>query len=72
MKALGAGRIDFTIETHAVPIAIDAGAPIVVLAGVHVGCYELFATGKVRAIRDLRGKRVTTQASAPVPTSCWP
>ena len=37
---------------------LDAGDPVVVLGGVHVGCYELFATDRVRAIRDLKGKRV--------------
>jgi NitT/TauT family transport system substrate-binding protein len=37
---------------------LDAGSPIVILAGLHVGCFELFATGRVRAIRDLKGKSV--------------
>jgi NitT/TauT family transport system substrate-binding protein len=37
---------------------LDAGDPIVVLAGSHVGCFELFGTERVRAIRDLRGKTV--------------
>ena len=39
-------------------IALDGGAPIVVLAGVHAGCFELFGTERVRAIRDLKGKTV--------------
>jgi NitT/TauT family transport system substrate-binding protein len=39
-------------------IQIDAGASIVLLAGVHSGCYELFGTDRVRAIRDLKGKQV--------------
>ena len=38
---------------------VDAGAPIVILAGVHVGCYELFATGMARSVRDLKGKTVS-------------
>jgi NitT/TauT family transport system substrate-binding protein len=29
---------------------------------VHLGCYELFATGRVRAIRDLKGKTVPISA----------
>ena len=37
---------------------VDAGDPIVVLAGGHVGCFELFATERVRAIRELKGKSV--------------
>jgi NitT/TauT family transport system substrate-binding protein len=39
-------------------IRVDAGEPVVMLAGVHAGCYELFGTERVRSIRDLRGHRV--------------
>jgi NitT/TauT family transport system substrate-binding protein len=39
-------------------IRVEAGDPIVFLAGLHVGCFELFATDRVRAIRDLKGKTV--------------
>jgi NitT/TauT family transport system substrate-binding protein len=39
-------------------IQVDTGDPIVLLAGIHVGCYELFGTDRVRAIRDLKGKTV--------------
>jgi NitT/TauT family transport system substrate-binding protein len=35
---------------------IDAGEPIVFLAGVHLGCIELFANDRVRTIRELKGK----------------
>ena len=37
---------------------IDAGDPIVVLAGLHIGCFELFGTERVNSIRDLRGTSV--------------
>jgi len=40
---------------------LDAGKPIVVLAGVHAGCYELFGNERVHAIRDLKGKTVAVQ-----------
>ncbi len=33
------------------------------LAGVHAGCYELFANERVRAISDLKGKTVAIQYS---------
>jgi NitT/TauT family transport system substrate-binding protein len=39
-------------------IQLDRGLPIVVLGGIHVGCFELFGTERVRAIRDLKGKTV--------------
>jgi len=37
---------------------VEAGRSIVALAGIHGGCYELFANDRIRAIRDLKGKRV--------------
>jgi len=37
---------------------VDGGNPIVILAGLHAGCYELFGTDQVLSIRDLKGKRV--------------
>ena len=37
---------------------LDAGDPITILGGIHVGCFELFGTERVRSIRDLKGKSV--------------
>jgi NitT/TauT family transport system substrate-binding protein len=37
---------------------MDGGGSITVLAGVHVGCFELFAQEGVRSITDLRGRSV--------------
>jgi NitT/TauT family transport system substrate-binding protein len=39
-------------------IRLDKGDPIVILAGGHVGCFELFGTDRIRAVRDLKGKTV--------------
>lgn len=44
-------------------IRMEAGDPIVVLAGGHVGCFELFATKRIRAIRDLKGKKIVIATS---------
>jgi NitT/TauT family transport system substrate-binding protein len=58
-QQLAAGAID--INMGFVPpsiIQVDAGTPVVFLGGVHVGCYEVFGTERVRAIRDLKGKTV--------------
>jgi NitT/TauT family transport system substrate-binding protein len=58
-KAVAAGAADMMMEFGFVFVTrIDAGDPIVVLGGVHVGCAELFGGPQVRAIRDLKGKRV--------------
>jgi NitT/TauT family transport system substrate-binding protein len=56
---LGRGKYDFKSALSLSWItAIDAGAQIAVVAGVHAGCYELFAHGDIRGIADLKGKRV--------------
>ena len=41
--------------------AIDAGEPITLLAGVMVGCFELFGNEGIRTITDLKGKSVGIQ-----------
>jgi NitT/TauT family transport system substrate-binding protein len=53
------GELDF--DSEAAPFIasrVDAGEPITALAGVHVGCYELFVHEPIRTISDLRGKKV--------------
>ena len=59
MQRLAAGETDLEF-TFVGPLItrIDAGDPIVVLAGGHIGCFELFGTAQVRTIRDLKGKTV--------------
>ena len=58
----GRGEIDFGTTTAAVlPFQLDAGATVTALAGVHSGCYELFAHERIRTIGDLKGKRVGIQ-----------
>jgi NitT/TauT family transport system substrate-binding protein len=62
-KALASGEAD--LNGHfAAPLVIrmEAGDPIVVLAGEHVGCFELFGTDRVRSVRDLKGKTVAVPA----------
>jgi NitT/TauT family transport system substrate-binding protein len=46
---------------------VSAGDPIVILAGGHVGCYELFANGKIRAIRELRDKAIAVNGGSSTP-----
>jgi NitT/TauT family transport system substrate-binding protein len=58
-KALASGEADVSMHfVGPLVIELDAGAPITVLGGVHVGCFELFGTDRVRTIRDLKGKTV--------------
>jgi NitT/TauT family transport system substrate-binding protein len=39
-------------------VQLDRGDPIVLLGGVHIGCFELFGNSSVQKIPDLKGKRV--------------
>jgi NitT/TauT family transport system substrate-binding protein len=57
------GKADFLL-TFAAPLLIpmDAGEPLTVIAGAHVGCFELFANDTVHRIADLKGRSVGVQA----------
>jgi NitT/TauT family transport system substrate-binding protein len=58
-EALGRGEFDFTMSAAATQIsALDDGVPITIVAGLHAGCYELFARAGVHGITDLKGRRV--------------
>ena len=50
-------RLRLQFRSRASPV-LDAGEPITVLAGLHSGCYELFAQEPIRTISELKGKRV--------------
>jgi NitT/TauT family transport system substrate-binding protein len=57
--AFTSGALDLSMAFVAPFIReVDAGNPIVLLGGIHVGCFEVFGTERVRAIRDLKGKTV--------------
>jgi NitT/TauT family transport system substrate-binding protein len=54
-------EIDFSLRFAPGAVRnLDAGAPITVLAGVHPGCFALFAHEHIRTFTDLRGKQVGT------------
>jgi NitT/TauT family transport system substrate-binding protein len=59
INSVAGGQIDFDLDTAAWLVSqVDAGQPITALAGVHLGCYELFVHEPLRTIRDLKGKKV--------------
>jgi NitT/TauT family transport system substrate-binding protein len=66
VRALSSGEAQLSMAFVA-PFIIqaDTGHPIVLLGGVHVGCFELFATDQVRALRDLKGKTVAVPDLGP-------
>jgi NitT/TauT family transport system substrate-binding protein len=60
--SLARGEVDFTANfAPTLIIPIDAGEPIVIVGGEHIGCFELFAREGIRSILDLKGKNVGVQ-----------
>jgi NitT/TauT family transport system substrate-binding protein len=64
--ALMQGKVDFCnfLAPDSIP-QIEAGAPIVVLAGIHIGCIEFFAREGIRSVADLKGKIVGLRSTPP-------
>jgi NitT/TauT family transport system substrate-binding protein len=61
MEMVARGKLDYSFQFAPQLIrAIDAGKPITVLAGVHVGCFELFGSERISGVADLKGKSVAT------------
>jgi NitT/TauT family transport system substrate-binding protein len=57
--AIAQGKLDFGMNYAPLQVAgVDRRVAIKVLAGVHVGCFELFVTDAIGGVLDLAGKRV--------------
>jgi NitT/TauT family transport system substrate-binding protein len=68
IQQIAAGEIDIgLLFTPPLVGAIDRGAPLVVLAGVHGNLFEIFGGDRVQSLRDLKGKRIAAQRSATDP-----
>jgi NitT/TauT family transport system substrate-binding protein len=53
------GEIHFgAFATASLPRRLETGAAITAVAGLHAGCFELFAHEPIRTISDLKGKKV--------------
>src|SRR6516162_11665208 len=63
VDALVRGELDFCNFLGAFIPVIEAGAPIVVLAGINVGCLEFFAREGIRHIADLKGRTIGLRAA---------
>jgi NitT/TauT family transport system substrate-binding protein len=62
-RMLARRELDFVVNfvSAFVPL-MDAGAAVTVLAGVHPGCFELFAAEQVGNVTDLKGRSVGVPA----------
>ncbi len=60
-EAVATGALHFDLQSvgGTILLQLDTGLPVVGLSGVHVGCFELFATEQVRRVRELKGKTVS-------------
>ena len=67
------GEIDFDLETAAWVVSqLDAGEPVTALAGVHPGCYELFAHEPIRSHQRPEGQEGRhRKSSARAGTCSW-
>jgi NitT/TauT family transport system substrate-binding protein len=62
-KAVANGDLDFTLHfSGPLLLQVDRGLRITILAGIHVGCFELFAKEGIRSVADLKGRTVGIQA----------
>jgi NitT/TauT family transport system substrate-binding protein len=63
VNAVARGEADFSITpVPSVVTRLDAGEPLMLLAGIHIGCFELFGSERIRSLRDLKGKHVAVSA----------
>jgi NitT/TauT family transport system substrate-binding protein len=57
LTSLVSGTGDMTLQFSGPSILyLDAGKPITILAGIHVGCFELFGSDRITEIGALKGK----------------
>lgn len=67
-RALASGEADIGAHFAApVILRLEAGDPIVIVGGEHVGCFELLGTDRIRTIRDLKRRAVAIPALDPSP-----
>jgi NitT/TauT family transport system substrate-binding protein len=63
LTILAENRADLTTwDVPSLLPAVESGTPVVALAGIHAGCWELFGNDSVHAVRDIKGKRVAIHA----------
>jgi NitT/TauT family transport system substrate-binding protein len=67
-RSLATGEADIGAHFAApVILRLEAGDPIVIVGGEHVGCFELLGSERIRTIRDLKGRAVAVPELDPAP-----
>lgn len=63
INLLATGGADMMLEFAGLYLRqIDAGQPLVMIAGIHTGCFEIFGAPDIRSLRDLKGRSVAVLA----------
>ena len=71
-KALAEGKIDITQnDTAGHLMELDMGAPIVIVGGIHTGCWELFANDGTHAAGSERQERSCPRTQQPSGLRRW-
>jgi NitT/TauT family transport system substrate-binding protein len=53
------GEVDFGRQfAPSLVLGMNAGAPVTVLSGLHLGCFEIFGKQEIRTLGDLKGRTV--------------
>jgi len=61
-EKMATGEIDLSMNfVGPLLVPIDAGDPLTIVAGIHPGCFELFANESIHGIADLKGRSVGVQ-----------
>jgi len=72
-SAIASGNADISMDAvWGFMSRIDAGDPVTILAGVHLGCYQLIGSDKIKTVRDLKGKTVQFSNLEIQTTYFWP
>ena len=57
--AVARNQVDWTLDfAPSIIAAADSGAALTMVAGIHVGCYDLFAHDHIRSIAVLKGRTI--------------
>lgn len=60
IQRVSAGDVDFGVHYMSLlALHVADGAPIVMLGGIHLGCWQMVATGDIRSMRGFKGKTVS-------------
>jgi NitT/TauT family transport system substrate-binding protein len=63
-QTIGSGKADLGLGyISGFLVSIDRGQPITMVAGVMVGCIEVFAQEGIRSVGDLKGKKLGVRAT---------